>query len=110
MNSLSVTKWPLTDVSKSTFIKHGYAPPPPSLPFHHHYITGRWCRTLGGSPAECEVPSKQCASAEVALSPPEQLSGDGKWLHVDGEEYEVLPMHIMLRPDHLTLYSPHPIT
>lgn len=68
----------------------------------------RWCRTIGRSPEECEVSGKDWLSREVAASPPRGVSGDGKWLSVDGEEYEVLPMRIKLRPKHLTLFTPNP--
>ena len=54
------------------------------------------------------VPGKEWACQEVSISPPPGvMAGDGKWLSVDGEEYEVLPMNIKLKPQFLTLYSPH---
>jgi hypothetical protein len=72
-----------------------------------HVITcARWCRTVGRSPEECAVPGKEWESHEVRLSPPDGVSGDGKWLSVDGEDYEALPMLIKLKPQQLTFYSP----
>lgn len=68
----------------------------------------RWCRTIGRSPEECAVSGKEWVSEEVRVCPPRgEASGDGKWLSVDGEEYEVVPMHIKLKPQYLTIFSPH---
>lgn len=52
---------------------------------------------------------KEWEGQEVVLTPPKEPSGNGKWLSVDGEDFEVLPMEIKLRPRHLTFYTHEPI-
>ena len=52
---------------------------------------------------------KEWEGQEVVLSPPKEPSGNGKWLSVDGEDFEVLPMEIKLRPRYLTFYTHEPI-
>ena len=65
----------------------------------------RWSRIIGTSQ---EIPGKEWAGQELVISPPEKLRGDGSWVSVDGEKYEAVPMHVRLKPQHLTLYSPLP--
>ena len=54
---------------------------------------------------ECEVPGVEYSSLRLSLSPPAHHGDSGQMLSVDGEDFEAVPIQLILRNNYISIFT-----